>query len=283
MAQEFDVPLGPDGTLPLPEPIRAALELADGQDVRFLLRDDGTVEVLAPPSAPPMADPQWLVSLRRATAQAKGEQIVALLGQSIFPGVLLWAALGLLVALEQKAPDAAELADAVATQLEQRAWRGDLELAELLRDKAAGKDRGRRSVPADLQNLPDLIDQDAYTGLGGFLNLDDGDVTPGELLEADPGFADELEEGNWLSVPAEGSRAAWSAMELFADLQEPRLRRRLLAAIEGRGAFRRFREAIDDEPEAVGCAWQQFSTERAAGRAVEWLASAGYDVAPRAQ
>lgn len=282
MAQEFDVPLGPNGKLTLPEPVRAALAVAPGQDVRFLLHDDGAVDMVNPRQvAAAIVDPVWLDALREATARGMGEQVVTLLGRGIPTGVLLWAALGLLVALEQMQPGAVGLAATATTQLEERGWRGDRELAELLRDRAAGKEREQLSVPADLDGLAGILDHDAYTGFGGFLDLDTGEVVPGEVIEADPELANEIDGGNWLSVAAEGSRAAWRAMDLFAELQEPRLRRRLLTAIEGRGAFRRFREVIDNEPEQVSRAWRQFSEERAAGRAIEWLAREGFDVAPR--
>lgn len=282
MALEFDVLLGPDRHLTLPLQIATALDVEPGQHVRFLLHKDGSVEVAGQPAqVSELIDPQWLLDLQLATQLGEGEQVVALLEQAVPDGALLWVALGLLVALEQELPAAAQLAAGAAAQLEQRGWRGDGELAELLRDRAAGQDRGRPAVPAALEELAEILDQDAYSGLSGRLNLDSGEVVPGAILEMDPDFADEVEDGAWLSVPAEGSRAPWQAMALFAELQEPRLRRRLLAAIEGRGAFRRFREVIHDEPEPLVQSWYQFSAERAAGRAVEWLAGMGYDVAPR--
>lgn len=283
MAQEFDSTLDPDGGLTLPEPVRAALDVAPGHDVRFLLHHDGTVEVVNPrPLATIMVDPQWLAVLREATARGMGEQVMALLDRGIPTGALVWAALGLLVALEQKHPGAAGLAVTAATQLDERGWRGDLELAQLLQDRAAGKVREQPSVPADLLELAEILDQDSSSGFEGYLDLDSGDMMPAEVIDADPDLADEIDGGNWVSIAANGSRAAWLAMDLFAELQEPRLRRRLLTAIEGRGAFRRFREVISEEPQMVSQAWQQFSDERAAGRAVEWLAREGYDVAPRA-
>lgn len=48
MAQEYDAVLGPAGSLTVPEPILAALDVAPGQAVRFLLHDDGGVEVVNP-------------------------------------------------------------------------------------------------------------------------------------------------------------------------------------------------------------------------------------------
>ena len=100
------------------------------------------------------------------------------------------------------------------------------------------------------------------------------------MLDGDPELAEQIDAGNWLYIPSEGSRAAWRDMEFFAELQEPRIRHRLEAAIEGRGAFRRFRDVVYDDPE-LREAWNQLSGERTTGRAVEWLMAQGYDVAPR--
>jgi len=205
--------------------------------------------------------------------------VLNLLRQGVPAGALQEAGLGLLVALEQEQPGVADVATTAAEMLDERGWRGDRELADLLRSRAAGLDRGR-STPADLELLAVVLDRDPNRGLGGHLNLDNGEVVFGEVLDDIPELAEEIEQGNWLYISSQGSRAAWEDMAFFAGQQEPHVRRRLEGAIEGRGAFRRFRDVVHGDAE-LSEAWHQLSNERTTGRAVEWLMDAGYDVVPR--
>lgn len=281
MTKQFDATLHPDGNVAVPAEIRAFLDLEPGQDLRFLLHDDGVVELVNPrPAVSDALDPDYVDALHLARIDGRGADVMILLSKGVPTGVLQEVGLGMLVALEQNQPGAADVATTTAHLLDERSWRGDRELAELLRARAAGQDRGRPSVPADLETLAEILDRDPHIGFGGFLNLDDGEVMFSEMLDGDPELAEEIDGGNWLNVPSDGSRSAWRDMQFFAELQEPRIRQRLEAAIDGRGAFRRFGNVVYDDP-VLREAWNQLSSERTTGRAVEWLMAAGYDVAPR--
>ena len=65
-------------------------------------------------------------------------------------------------------------------------------------------------------------------------------------------------------------------MELFiAGVADPDRTDRLRIAVDGKGAFRRFKDVVarwPDEEER----WYRFSEERRRGRARQWLADAGY-------
>lgn len=250
MTQEFDAVPDSDGKVAVPEGIRSYLDLETGQKLRFLVHDEGVVEIINPrPAVSGALDPDYFLALRLARINASGADVLILLGKGVPTGALQEAGLGLLVALEQKQPSAADLAVTTAGLLDERSWRGDRELAELLRARAAGQGRDRPGIPADLEMLAEILDRDPNIGFGGHLNCDDGEVVFSENLDGDPELAEVIEEGNWLYVRSEGSRAAWRDMEFFAELQEPRIRRRLEAAIEGRGAFRRFRNVVFDDAE----------------------------------
>jgi len=67
--------------------------------------------------------------------------------------------------------------------------------------------------------------------------------------------------------------AAFTAGVRAADV-----RQRLERAIEGRGAFRRFRDAVHDE--GLADAWFRYADDRAMGRARQFLADQGIRVAP---
>jgi hypothetical protein len=66
-------------------------------------------------------------------------------------------------------------------------------------------------------------------------------------------------------------------MEAFAQRRPDRSQRdRLSRAIEGAGAFRRFRDTVHDE--GIVEAWRVFSDDRRSGRARQRLADAGVRV-----
>jgi hypothetical protein len=72
-----------------------------------------------------------------------------------------------------------------------------------------------------------------------------------------------------------GSREAYGDMEDFVErVRDPRARELLTRAIEGRGAFRRFKDTLLEFPE-LREAWFAFHDARMERRALEWLAATG--------
>ena len=70
-------------------------------------------------------------------------------------------------------------------------------------------------------------------------------------------------------------------MELFiGTVADPERADRLAIAIDGRGAFRRFKDVLGRWPGEIE-RWYAFSEERQRGRARAWLAGAGYCWRPR--
>ncbi len=69
---------------------------------------------------------------------------------------------------------------------------------------------------------------------------------------------------------------SWVWYQDMADFAEAitdeRAGRRLARAIQGKGAFRRFRDELHDEHPELLPAWYAFRDVRANRRAVEWLA-----------
>ena len=70
---------------------------------------------------------------------------------------------------------------------------------------------------------------------------------------------------------------SWVCCQDMADFAESitdeRAGRRVVRAIQGRGAFRRFRDELHDEYPYQLPAWYAFGDVRARRRAVQWLAS----------
>ena len=81
----------------------------------------------------------------------------------------------------------------------------------------------------------------------------------------------DLDPDRWLGVPNVGSREAWHDMAGFiATVDDRVVADRLTDAIDGRGAFSRFRRELDRHPELIG-RWRAFSAECRVGRARSWL------------
>jgi uncharacterized protein UPF0158 len=69
-----------------------------------------------------------------------------------------------------------------------------------------------------------------------------------------------------------GSSPAQDMADFAEDISDDRARRRLGRAIQGKGAFRRFKDELHQEYPDLLPAWYRFSDTRARRRAVEWLA-----------
>ena len=82
----------------------------------------------------------------------------------------------------------------------------------------------------------------------------------------------DLDELDLLCIDPLPSYVWYQDMADFAgQLSDERAGRRLARAIEGRGAFRRFRDELHEEHPQLLPAWHNFRDARAQRRAVEWL------------
>ncbi len=158
------------------------------------------------------------------------------------------------------------LARACTERLRRRGLDGDAELADALEDQASEL----RPIAVDVEELAELLDGDPVHG-GGRIDLATGEIWPGSPYD-DPVELDD--PGRWLSVEA-GSHAGWRDMAEFAAAVPDRaLAQRLERAIQGRGAFRRFRAVLDAHPDEL-TRFHRFADERRRGRARRWLAEHG--------
>jgi hypothetical protein len=110
-----------------------------------------------------------------------------------------------------------------------------------------------------------------------------GEVWPRAAIDYAQEIGEETDEDEdrWLSVAGEGSRESYRDMEAFIEsLADPDQADRLWTAIQGPGAFRRFKDALGRTPDELN-RWFAFSEERQRGRARAWLVHAGYNPSPR--
>lgn len=211
-----------------------------------------------------------------------GPAVVALVGDQFLPGdALQLIGDGLMVAVALQARGAADLAVACVRALTERGWDGDDELADQLGAVlGTGPTPLLRPLPVDLGELAGVLEGDPMFG-GGRLDLLTGQVWPQAAIDyaRETGDEDDDESDDadrWLWVHCEGSRAGYHDMVRFIGaIDEPDRADRLGIAIEGRGAFRRFKDVLARWPGELD-RWYGYADDRQRGRARAWLAEAGY-------
>jgi hypothetical protein len=227
-----------------------------------------------------------LQALRIAVYGNDSAGLVRMLNGEVRPDVLQMVGDALVAATRDGVPGADELARASGDALRERAWPGDDELrAELDAALGRGPTPPGTPLPVDLEELSDLLEASGGSD-GGCIDLETGDVWAASTIEF---FSEKPEEDTpdfedpdrWLYVGPEGSGEGYRDMEDFIDTVSNAGRAdRLGIAIDGRGAFRRFKDTVSRWPEEEE-RWYRFSDERQRGRAREWLSAAGYRVANR--
>ncbi len=132
--------------------------------------------------------------------------------------------------------------------------------------------------------------EEIYTALGGDADLPEASVAAAIRQRALPDWrhkalleADQVERGlgtRYVVVPREQPQEAYRAMEEFiGTVDDARLRERLAEAIEGRGAFGRFRRVLSAHEEERA-RWGAFTDARLREQVVAWLAEEGIGARP---
>lgn len=255
--------------------------------------DDGEGRAPGKPGRPhPMLLHAWpaevqvpgldLSELRGAIAAADAARFLkAVTGRDI-DDVLQQVGAGIPMALEQRRRDAGPVALSVINRLTWRGGPGDRLLAEDLLAGLRREPLTGRVVPVDLEMLSTVLEGDPELSTGGYLDLRTGQVyddsATDPMMAGDDAAIDvEEEPERWLRVDRAGSWNGWRDMAAFAERQhDEALRERLERAIEGKGAFFRFRDLVHGEN--LSGQWYAFSTDRQVGRAREFLADNGFRV-----
>ncbi|NEO84793.1 MAG: hypothetical protein F6J87_11145 [Spirulina sp. SIO3F2] len=141
-----------------------------------------------------------------------------------------------------------------------------------------------KKIPVDLEDLQ-MAFETAFDEVQQFLDKETGKVLfhsedmPMEMMPEDEDWeADEAFMARYLLIPQDDSWEGYADMEAFIDtVTDPILQDKLAIAIDGSGAFRRFKNVLLGEPERER--WFQFKNERVQRRVVEWLALEGFEPA----
>ena len=137
-------------------------------------------------------------------------------------------------------------------------------------------------LPVDLEWVATVLEGDPMRSQGAFLDLQTGEVIPAFTTDPEETGGDgaaypEAEPDRWLFLPSLGSRAVRQDMAEFTTMIRYRpLRERMELAIEGLGAFHRFRDLIYSE--GLAADWHAFSDHRRIARARDFLADLGVQV-----
>ncbi|MCD6318553.1 hypothetical protein J7M02_05750 [Candidatus Aerophobetes bacterium] len=141
-----------------------------------------------------------------------------------------------------------------------------------------------RKVKINLSELMDAF-ENCRSGYEFYL-----DTKTGELLYTSDEFMDpeetkkiyermEDEPERYLSVPERSSREGYQDMVAFTEsLEDEDLQEKLWIALNGRGAFRRFKDVLLNYPEKRE-EWFAFKDERLERRVMDWLEENGIELA----
>lgn len=225
--------------------------------------------------------------VRVAVLDADADALARILSRLTLPDhALQWLGDGLLAVDRRRRHDLEPAARRCVLALRERQWQGDSELAARIEAVYGwGPTPLLRPLPVDLEDLAGVLEGDPLLG-GGRIDLRTGEVWPQSVFD-DAELTGELDDDEddderWLGVWCQGSRAGYRDMQQFIDtVADPRLADRLARAIRGRGAFRRFKDVLDDWPDLLE-EWYAFADDRQRGRARAWLAGEGFTPTPRA-
>lgn len=161
-----------------------------------------------------------------------------------------------------------DLTSRLIPQVQERQWHGDDELAELLTLVRDGGALPEGALAIDLQEVADAPGGEGEDG--AYVNRHTGEVVPAFLTEPGMTMDDELVDVDgpeWVHVVPDG-RSEYRDMEVFAawvEDEDPRFADLLRRSIQGRGAFRRFRDELHQQGEWVD-RWHCFVEDRTLGR-----------------
>jgi hypothetical protein len=132
-----------------------------------------------------------------------------------------------------------------------------------------------RHVPVSWQALEDAFENNAPE-VHSYLHLETGEVI--RIIDgiADPGMHQRvMKDAEYLRVDPVSSREQYRWMERFiATVDEPGLRDALIRAVDGKGAFRRFKDALMTHP-VERERWFSFRSERLRSCMEGWLGAHG--------
>jgi hypothetical protein len=221
----------------------------------------------------------WLESLRRAAGDP--DALGRVLAKELPANALQQIGDAVLRALELPDTVLSDVVDRLVDRLRERRWDGDEELVDALEHVIGRRPSPLKPLPVELADVGEALSEQA--GTENYLDLHTGTVWFHTMT--DFGVADDLDidlsdETRWLFLLGEGSQDSYRDMQRFiGTVADDDMATLLTSAIEGRGAFRRFRSVLERDPEQF-TRWHCFDADARLGHARSWLADHGYQARP---
>jgi hypothetical protein len=138
-----------------------------------------------------------------------------------------------------------------------------------------------RKVPIAWEALEDAFENNAPE-VHSYLHVDNGDVIRIVDGVAEPAMHTRIAgDADYLIVDPVSSREQYRWMERYiATVEEPELRQKLVGSIDGKGAFRRFKDVLMAYP-VERERWFTFRSERLRSAMQTWLDAHGLEAIPR--
>jgi hypothetical protein len=128
-------------------------------------------------------------------------------------------------------------------------------------------------TPIDLTELVDAFTMQSHD-IPYYLNCKAGEFFP--LIEGMEEYEmrEEIEDSDeYLPIPTQYELNEYAIMAEFVSLQDTRMQKILTMAIEGKGAFRRFKNTIQEY--GIDTQWYAFQHEKLKEKAIEWCRDNG--------
>lgn len=147
--------------------------------------------------------------------------------------------------------------------------------------RPAADNRPRRNVPIAWEALEDAFENNAHE-VHSYLHFETGEVIRVVDGIADPSMHQRImQDASYLRIDPVSSREQYRWMERFiATVEESELRQKLLHSIDGKGAFRRFKDVLMSYP-IDRERWFTFRSERLRSCMEGWLDAHAIDVVER--
>lgn len=165
-------------------------------------------------------------------------------------------------------------------------------------NKSEGK---KKKLKVDLNELVFAMEMGDNLERSGYLDAETGEIidmpdeimravedgkTKSALVEWDEELAETAdkilsdEKNRFLLIPMRESREGYEVMIAFAGTVEDRqLRKKIDMALDGKGAFRRFRNVLNQYPDELE-RWYKFKDDWMRDEAIQWLLDNGIEPIP---
>ena len=142
------------------------------------------------------------------------------------------------------------------------------------------KDKSKKILPVNLSDLIDAFESGSVENRY-FIDLETGEIIYINDYFTDEELKKEIEEGfetRYIEIPYIETEIKYQDMLDFVDtVKDANLKEKLYIALDGKGAFRRFKDVLLNYPRERE-RWFKFSNEKMEERVLEWLESENYEI-----